>query len=182
LSNKPVERTIRRTVQYRGKILDLYVDQIQIPKGSKHVREVVGHGPAVAMVPLLPGKKVVLIKQYRYAVGRTLWEIPAGLVDPQETPRHAAIRELREETGYRAKRLELAVKIYSSPGYCQERIHIYIARDMKKVDDLNLDEDESLTVAILPFQQALRMISEGKIVDGKTVLGLLWAARSMKKV
>ena len=97
------------------------------------------------------------------------------------TPRQAAIRELREETGFRARRLRLMVNMYSSPGYCQEKIYIYLAQDLSKVADLQLDADEFLSVLIVPFRKALRMITTGEIVDGKTILGLLLAAESIKK-
>ncbi|MCK5242117.1 NUDIX hydrolase [bacterium] len=181
MKKKANERKIRRKVIYQGKILDLYVDQIKISDGSRSIREVISHAPAVAMVPLLSGERVVLIQQYRYAIGRMLWEIPAGLVDANETPRQAAIRELREETGFRARRLRLMVNMYSSPGYCQEKIYIYLAQDLSKVADLQLDADEFLSVLIVPFRKALRMITTGEIVDGKTILGLLLAAESIKK-
>jgi len=175
------EKKLNRRVVYQGKILDLYVDSVCITGGRESTREVVGHCPAVAIVPLLANQRVILIQQYRYAVNQVLWEIPAGLIDLQETPRQAAMRELREETGYRAGRLKKVVSIFSSPGFCQEKIHIFLAEDLRQVDSLSLDADEFLTARFISFKKALRMVTQGQIVDGKTILGLTLAAKHFKK-
>ncbi|MBN1595790.1 NUDIX hydrolase [candidate division FCPU426 bacterium] len=173
-------KTSRRVV-YRGKILDLYVDRVRVPDGSRHLREVVGHTPAVAVVPLLADGRVLLVRQFRYAIGKKLLEIPAGLLAAREQPRQAALRELREETGYHAGSLQLLASFYSSPGYCREKIDLFLARHLKRTGSLSLDRDEFLEVLALPFTQALRLLEKGKIIDGKSVVGLLLAAHRMKK-
>lgn len=174
---KPIikERRVGRRVVYQGKILDLVVDAVRLGR-LPSVREVVQHRPAVAVVPMLPGKKVVLIRQYRYAVGRLLWEIPAGILDRGETPRAAARRELREETGFAAGRLTSLCSVWSSPGFCTERIDLFLAQDLKKDGRPCPDADESLQTKIVPFSQACRWARRGLIQDAKTVLGLSLAA------
>jgi len=173
------EKKIQRRVVYRGKILNLYVDQVSIPQGGRHIREVVDHCPAVAVVPVLSSGRVVLIRQYRYAVQRTLWEIPAGLVGSGEPIREAAIRELREETGYQAGRLEPLLTIYSSPGFTRERIHLFIARGLRLRGKPKLDADELLTVKMMTWAGIATMLKKGTIQDGKSVLALILAANRL---
>jgi len=166
------ERKVKRRVIFRGRVVDLYVDDVRLPDGGLHIREIVDHKPAVAVVPLLPDAQVVLVRQFRYAVGRWMWEIPAGIIDPGESPLQAATRELREETGYRSRALRSLGEVYTSPGFCRERIHLYVAKDLKRVGEPDLDEDELLTASAVPYVRALRMIRQGLIQDAKTVLVL----------
>lgn len=167
------ERRVSRATVYQGRVVDLYVDQVQLPDRSRHVREVVGHKAAVAIVPLLPDGRVILIRQYRYAVGRELWELPAGLIDPGETPRQAAVRELREETGYRSRVWRPLTAVYSSPGFCREKIFLFQARQAEKAGPQELEADESLTFSVFTPAHALKMLAAGRIADAKTALGLM---------
>ena len=171
------ETRLRRRTLYRGRVVDLHVDEVRLPSGARHVREVVDHRPAVAVVPVLEDGRVLLVRQFRYAVARALWELPAGLVDAGESPRRAAVRELREETGYLASRLEKLVEIYSSPGFCRERILLYLARGVRRRGGQDLDHDEFVEPRGFPFQDVLRRVREGRLHDAKTVLGLTLAAR-----
>lgn len=175
------EKQLRRQVRYRGRVVDLFVDQVLGPDQRKHIREVVGHRPAVAMVPLLPDGRVLLVRQFRYAVGKWLWELPAGLVERTETPRQAALRELREETGYRSRRLQSLGSFFSSPGFNQEKIGLFLARALAAVGPPALDPDEFLICRALPWKTALAWVDQGKIADGKTILGLLLARERLKK-
>jgi len=173
------ERRLRRRTVYRGRVVDLFVDEIRARGGGRFIREVVGHRPAVAVVPLLPGPKVVLVRQFRYAIGRWSWEIPAGLLNRGERPATAARRELREETGYAARHLEPLVRVFSSPGFSREMIHLYIAKELKYAGPPKPDADEWLEAVILPFDRARRLAEKGEIQDAKSVLGLCLTARNL---
>jgi len=157
---------------YRGKILNVFVETVVLPNGASKDREVVRHAGAAAMVPLLDGGDVVLVKQYRYAVDRYLWEIPAGTLEEGESFIACAERELVEEIGYRAGRLELLNDIFPAPGYTDECIRIFLATGLTE-DRQNLDDDEVLEAKPIAFGMALEMIYRGDIQDAKTITGLL---------
>jgi ADP-ribose pyrophosphatase len=174
------EQKLRRRTVYRGRILNLFVDQVRLPNRREYIREIVDHKPAVAVVPVLPDGRVVLVRQFRYAVGRMLWELPAGIIEPREKPLAAAVRELREETGYRARRFRLLGKIFTSPGFCRERIYLYLADGLQRAGTPRPDADELVLASALRLPQALTLIRRGRIQDGKTVLGLCWLAGELK--
>lgn len=173
------EKQLKRRTLYSGKIVDLHKDDVVFPDGSKHIREVVGHKPAVAVVPMLDSNTIIMIRQYRYVVGKTLLEIPAGLIDLGEQPRTAAKRELLEETGYKTRSLTSLGSLYSSPGFTEEKITMYMANDLIQVGDQNLDHGEYVTVKPVTLESALSMIEKGQIVDGKTIQGILLTARRL---
>ncbi|MEW6516479.1 MAG: NUDIX hydrolase [candidate division FCPU426 bacterium] len=166
------ETLIRRHRQFQGRVVDLYVDQVRDAGGERHRREVVGHQPAVAVVPMLGRDRLLLIRQFRYAVGRFLWELPAGLVESGESPLAAAKRELKEETGYHAGCWQRAHSIYSSPGFCQEVIHLYLAWDLVRKGNPCPDQDEFLSVKPWDLREAFGLFQPQGIQDGKTLLGL----------
>ena len=157
---------------YNGKIFDVVVEKVTLPNGMTKNREVVRHPGAAAMVPLLDDGKVVLIKQYRHAVGEFLWEIPAGTLEPPEEPVECARRELVEETGYEASSLDILAQILPAPGYTDERIHIFLATGLTPAEQ-KLEDDEILKAEPTHFETALEMIKKGKIRDAKTIAGLL---------
>jgi len=160
---------------YEGKIFNMAVERIVLPNGMVKDREVVRHPGAAAMVPLFDDGKVALIKQYRHAVGEFLWEIPAGTLEPNESPLACARRELVEETGFEARDLVKVADILPAPGYTDECIHIFLATGLTPAEQ-NLDDDEVLEVRPTPFDRAIEMIKEGKIQDAKTITGLLLIA------
>ncbi len=168
------EKTIKSRRIYQGKIINLRVDEVLLPDGKKASREIVEHPGAVAAVPLLPDGKVVLIRQFRKAVEEIIYEIPAGKLELEEKPRQCMERELEEEIGYGAGELKELISYYPSPGFSGEVIHLFLASGLQKKQQ-NLEGDEFLEVVILKFTEALRMIEEGKIKDGKTIIGLLLA-------
>jgi ADP-ribose pyrophosphatase len=162
-----------------GKLLNLDVDQVIEPHSSYPARrEVVRHPGAAAVVPCLPGAKIVLVRQYRYALDTWLWEIPAGILEPDEKPKDCAARELSEETGYRAGRLSLLATLHSSPGFSDEVISIFRAEGLE-AGEAKPDPGESLEVRIFDTLEAVEMIARGEITDSKTVAGILLAARAL---
>jgi len=160
-----------RTV-YRGRIFDVFLEKVVLPNGMTKDREVIRHPGAAAMVPLLGDGRVILIKQYRHAVDRFLWEIPAGTLERGENPLECARRELVEEIGYSAATLEKITEILPAPGYTDERIHIFIATGLTPAPQ-DLDEDEVLEIEPTPFDRAIEMIGQGHIQDAKTIVGLM---------
>ena len=165
---------------YSGRVLNLDIDTVQFPDGSVGELEIIRHPGASAVVPLLDDAgvvdpRIVLIRQYRYAANGFVYEIPAGRVDPGETAEMCARRELEEEAGYRAAHLTPLVSILTTPGFTDERIHLFAARGLTRTDQRH-EPDEFLTVVDLPLSQVLRMLAAGEIPDGKTAVALLFFA------
>lgn len=161
---------------YDGRIVKLHIKTVQLPSGKTATREVIDHAGAVAIVPIMDDGRVMLIQQYRHAVGKVLFEIPAGTLEPNEDPNVAANRELREEIGYAARTLNYIGGIYVAPGYTTEFIHLYIARDLI-YDPLAADDDEFIETRPMLMAEALQYIADGTIQDAKSVVGLLRASQ-----
>jgi len=161
----------KTTHLYAGKIFDVVLEKVTLPNGAVKDREIVRHPGAAAMVPLLEDGSVVLIKQYRHAVGEFVWEIPAGTLEPEEAPVACARRELVEETGYEAAKFEKLIEMLPAPGYTDEHIHIFLATGLKAVDQ-RLEDDEVIEVQPTVLDSALAMVAEGRIRDAKTIAGL----------
>ena len=153
---------------YEGKIINLRRDTVRLPNGREATREVVEHPGAVAVVPVLSDGRVLMVRQFRHPVGAMLLEIPAGKLDAGEEPYDCALRELEEETGYRAGSMVRRASIFTTPGFTDEVIHIYVAQDLVKTA-LNPDEDEFLEVQAYKQDDIRRMIREGLIHDSKTI-------------
>lgn len=163
------EKKIKSKTVFKGKILKLNVDEVILPDGTKSEREYVRHSGGAAVLLIKDGA-VLLVKQYRYAYGKAIYEIPAGKLNKGEGGLIAASRELEEETGYRAKLVKM-LDIYPSPGYTDEIIHIYYAESAEFVGQ-KLDEGEFLNCEFIPLNTAFKMIESGKICDAKTVVAL----------
>ena len=157
---------------YSGNIVDVVHDTITLPNGRNALREVVRHPGGAAVLPIDNDGNVVLIRQYRHPLGCVVLEIPAGMLNAGETPRECAVRELEEETGYTSANVRPLAQISPSPGYLNERIHIYLATDLS-VSEQNLDEEEFIEVEVYPLDEAVRMVFDGRIVDSKTVVAIL---------
>ena len=166
------EETIESEHLYRGRIVNLRFDTVRLANDREATREIVEHVDAAAAVPLLPNGRVVLVEQWRHAVGCALLEIPAGIVEVGESPAATMRRELIEETGYAAGRLELLFSVYLAPGYSQELIHIFLAEDLEPAQPAP-DEDEILRIRAVPLAEAVAACLRGEISDAKTVAGLL---------
>jgi len=166
-----LEQRISSKNVYNGRILNLRVDEVKIDNGKLASREVVEHRGAAAIVAILPGGNVILVRQYRYAISAELLEIPAGTLEPGEDPKACAERELEEETGYTCRTMVKVLECFVAPGYSSEKIHIYLAKGLTKTQT-RMEEDENLTVESFPFQTALDKIHTGEIRDAKTIAGL----------
>ena len=163
---------------FEGKVLGLSVYDGVI-EGRKVKREMIEHRGAAAMLAFDENKKVILVKQHRYPHGYVL-EIPAGTLEKREKPIKCAFRELEEETGYRAKKMSPLITYYPSIGYNTEVIHCFVASGLKKIADLNLDDDEILSVEKVDLKKLLGMIKTGKIQDSKTICAVLTYAAKKK--
>jgi len=164
----------RRTV-YDGKVLRLEVEEVKLPNGAGAELELIRHSGAAAVVPLTAAGEVILLRQYRHATGGWLLEVPAGKLDGEESPEACARRELEEETGFRAGELSPLGSIWSSPGFCDERIWLFLATGLEAAEQ-RLEEDEVLVVERIPFERAVEMAADGEIVDSKSTCALLRAA------
>ncbi len=162
---------------FQGKVLSLNVYKVSL-RGRKVTREVIEHPGAAAMLAIEKGK-LLLVKQHRFPHGFVL-EIPAGTLNKDESPKKCAFRELKEETGYEAKKMTPLVKYYPSIGYNTEIIHCFVASGIKKMSGLKLDEDEIISVVKIDFKKVLRMVLSGKIKDSKTICAVLTFAMKKK--
>lgn len=168
----------RRTI-HRGRVFSLVTENVTLNTGVTTDIEYIQHPGATAIIPMLDRTQVILIKQYRHALGRDIWEIPAGTLDPQESVTTCAQRELIEETGYSADRWHNLGTITPVPGYSDERIHVYLAGGLQPAER-NLDEDEIINVHEIEFEEALHMIRRGDIQDAKSIAGLFLALEWFK--
>jgi ADP-ribose pyrophosphatase len=170
---------VSSTREYTGRIINLDVDTVRFPDGSTGTLEMVRHPGASAVLPFLSDPsgtdpEVLLIRQYRYAANGFVYEIPAGRLDPGEAPEACAHRELREETGCTASRMEHLCTFYTTPGFTDEKIHAFMATGLTR-GDARLEADEFVEVKPVTLSRALEMVRAGEIVDAKTALTLLYA-------
>lgn len=165
----------RSTLIRKGRVFDFYAENVTLPNDVTLEMEIIRHPGAAAIVPVLADRRVLLIQQYRHAVGGLIWEIPAGTLEPGEAPLACAHRELVEETGYSARHVEKLAEITPLPAYSDERIHLFLATDLDKAAQ-NLDEDELLYVHPIEYRRCLHMVAAGEIQDAKTISALQLAA------
>lgn len=168
---KKYERIDRQLVA-KGSIIDYYHDIMKIPNGNTATWDFVNHKGAAAVVAVKPDGKVIMVRQYRNALERDTLEIPAGGLNADETMEHAAIRELKEETGFVAGEVSFLISIRTTVAFCNERIDIYLAKDLVPGKQ-HLDEDEYVEIEEYPIEELIQMIYEGKIQDSKTVCALM---------
>jgi len=169
------ETTINSENIFDGKVIQLQVDEVTLPNGKKSKRELIKHSGAVAVIPITKDNKIVLVEQYRKPLEKPLVEIPAGKLEKGEDPKAAAIRELEEETGYTTKDLSMITSFYSSPGFADELVTIYITDQLEKVENpAPVDEDEFLEVLELTLDEAKQYVEEERIHDAKTNYAILY--------
>jgi len=164
---------------FKAARFDVYEIDRQGPDGQTHRRQLVVHPGAAVVLPLLDDDHVVMIRNDRPAVGKTLWELPAGTLEPPEPPEMCAGRELIEEAGFKAKSIEPMCDFYSTPGFCTEHMWVFIARDLTEVGQ-QLEATEQITVEVLPLDKTMQMMRDGEIIDGKTMTALLYHDAFMK--
>lgn len=167
------EETLSEESIFEGRIVHLKKLSVRLPNGKASTREVIDHPGAVAVLVEPKAGSVVLVKQYRKACERELWEIPAGKLEPNEIPERAAIRELAEETGYRTEKLVPVYQFFTSPGFANEKLYVYYATDLSE-GNMQLDEDEFLDVHLVTKSDVLNMMASNQIEDAKTLVALLW--------
>lgn len=161
---------------FAGKIIKVRLDTVELPNGKEATRECVEHPGAVAVIARDDQDRICLVRQYRYPVGEMLWEIPAGKLSSGEDPLECAQRELLEETGITADSWEKLYSYYTTPGFTDEILHLYLASGLTWGES-NPDEDEFLNVEMIPYQEAYARMNRGEIKDGKTLIGLLHLAK-----
>lgn len=171
------DRLIERQEVFAGRLISLVVDELRLPTGVEVTREVVLHPPAVAILPVLPDERLLLVKQYRHPVEDHLWEIPAGLIEASESPLVAAKRELREETGYEAGEWKELLSFFTSPGFTDERITLFEASDLESAGSPDPHEIEGIRA--FSCSELTSMIEESTIRDAKTILAILAWQRGM---
>jgi ADP-ribose diphosphatase len=166
---------------FKGAIFDVERDRLREESGIEIIREVVRHPGGAGAVPMLDDGRVALVKQYRHPARRELLEIPAGRIEDGETPEMCAAREVEQEIGFRAGRIEKLLEFYSTPGFCEEKLYVYLATSLTPSSQA-LDHDEFVEVVYLPFTEAVKLAERGEIQDSKTIIGLLLAAKRFLSV
>ncbi|MEW6545159.1 MAG: NUDIX hydrolase [Nitrospirota bacterium] len=156
---------------FKGRVLTLNLETVELPNGATVELEIVRHPGAAAVVPMKDERTVVLIRQFRLAAGGFIYEIPAGKLHPGEDPRACAEREIEEEIGYRAERIERLETFFTAPGFTDEVMHLFKATELTKTQQ-RLDHDEVLEVVEIPLEKAIELIRDGTIRDAKTIVGL----------
>lgn len=168
------ERTLHTERIYQGRLVGLRVDTVELPSGRKTTREIVEHGGCAAIVAIDSEGNVLLVRQYRKPVERVLLEIPAGGLEPGEDTLQCARRELAEETGFSAERWEKLGFFYTSPGFCTEDMHLYLATELRPAKSA-ADGDENIELVRVPLTAVPELIASGEVCDGKSIAGLLIA-------
>ena len=166
------EKPIEEKRIFTGNILNFNADRVVLTNGIKTFREYVAHPGAVAALPFLTSTEILLVRQYRYATGKHLLEIPAGTIEKNETPEETIVRELQEEINYKPGSLEKLKSVYLTPGYSNEEIHLFLAKELKACA-LKSEEDEKIEIVKIKIKEALKKINSGEIKDGKTIIAIL---------
>ncbi len=173
MSKQFYEKTLKSETLYEGRIIDLVLEDVELPNGKMSKREIVKHPGAVAIIPVTVEGKLVLIRQFRKALERNIVEIPAGKLEVGEKPEVCAMRELEEETGYKTNHMEKVISFYTSPGFADEFVHIYFTNQLEQ-GVVNPDEDEFVEKLEVTVEEAEKMILTNEIFDAKTAYAVQW--------
>ncbi|WP_276734668.1 ADP-ribose pyrophosphatase [Bacillus sp. (in: firmicutes)] len=167
------EKTIAKEQIFSGKVIDLYVEDVELPNGKTSKREIVKHPGAVAILAVTEEGKIIMVKQFRKPLERTIVEIPAGKLEKGEKPEYTALRELEEETGYTAKKLTKITAFYTSPGFADEIVHVFLAEELSILEEKReLDEDEFVEVMEVTLEDALKLVESREVYDAKTAFAI----------
>ncbi|KAB2853276.1 MAG: NUDIX hydrolase [Ignavibacterium sp.] len=167
-------KLIKSQILYKGKVFDHQVDEIEYSSGNKSVREIAVHPGGAVVIPIKDDGKVILVKQFRYPLQTTLIELPAGKLEKGEDPLKCAIRELEEETGYKAKEITKVGEIFTAPGYCTEILHIYSAKGLTSGNTHREEGEQGMEILELSLSEIEKMIISGEINDAKTIAGIYY--------
>jgi ADP-ribose pyrophosphatase len=170
-----IEKFVSKKTVWHGRAVDFRVDTVKLPNGKLATREFIDHPGAVGVVPFVDKDTVVMVRQYRHPVGEVTLELPAGKLDKGESHLTCVKRELREETGYTAKKITRLLEYWPTSAFCNELLHLYVAEGLKP-GKMNLDSDEFLQCVTVPFNKAIKMVLNGEIKDSKTIIGILACA------
>ena len=166
------EKTLKKIYKFKGRILNVRQDEVEAPDGSIVSREVIEHNGGVCIAAVTDENELLLVRHFRYPLMKEIIEVPAGKLEPGKNPLHCATRELLEETGFTAQKIELLDQMYPSPGYSAENIYIFKATGLQYKQQ-QLDEGEFLDVIKLPLEEAYRQVLSNEIADGKTQIAVL---------
>lgn len=175
-----MEKTVSSKKIFTGKVIQLRIDEVELSNGHHSVREIVEHPGATAVIAITDDKKCILVKQYRKPIERETYEIPAGKLEEGERPADCALRELKEETGYTCERLERLLTFYTSPGFSDEVMHLFLATGLHK-GKAEPDGDELVDTFEIDLRTARKMVSSGEIVDAKTIIGIFTALERIER-
>lgn len=167
-------KILKSEILYKGKVFDHQVDEIEYESGNKGIREVAIHPGGAVVVPVKDDGKIILVKQFRYPLQKTLLEFPAGKLEKGEDPLICATRELEEETGYKAKEINKLGEIYTAPGYCTEKLHIYRADGLISGNHNREEGEHGMEIFELSLNEIEKMIANGEITDAKTIIGVFY--------
>ena len=168
-----IEHTIDSNKVFSGRLLNVYKDTVLLPSGNQSTREYIKHPGAAVVIPYLGNGNIIMVKQFRYPVNAVMLELPAGKIDPGETPKDTIQRELAEETGYRAEFLKFICQTHTCVGYSDELLHLFWAGNLKECK-LSADDDETIEIIRIPAEKAITLALSNKITDAKTLIGLFW--------
>lgn len=167
-------KVVESDIIFSGKVFDIQIDKIQYDSGNTAPREVVLHNGGSVVVAVTNENKIIIVKQYRYPFNKWMLELPAGKIDKDEDPLHCAGRELTEETGYKASNIEKLGAISTTPGFCTEMLHIYLATGLTAGEYAREEGEEGMEILELPIEEIKNMIMAGEIIDGKTIAGIFY--------
>lgn len=174
------EKTMKTEKIYEGKMINLRIDTVELPDKKYSKREIIEHPGAVGILPITDDGSMILVRQFRKAVEKNLLEIPAGKIEIYEEPKETALRELSEETGYTPQKMEYLFEFYTSPGFSDEKIYLFLATDLLK-GEANPENDEYIEIEKIKIEDLVDMVKKGKINDSKTIIGIYFAEKYMNQ-